>query len=989
MSELIAEARVLVTPDTTAFRAQLTTQLAAATKGIVVPVPVTPVVEKGTGTAGLVAGQEALGASTAATTGAVVAEDAALTDLARSEAAGATASKAAADAAEAEALARRNAAKAAVEQARAQAQAGRGAAASALQFAGLRGATLAASGPFIAGAAAAIAFGKSIQIAVNFDRTLNVLQVTAGATADEMKQVSAAAIALGKDISLPGVSASDAAESMTELAKAGLSVQDSIAGARGVLQLATAAQISNADATKIAAGALNAFGLAGDQAVRVADVLANSANAAQGSITDMGIALGQSEAVARQVGLSLEDTAAILTLLAKNGLQSSDAGTSLRVALLRLVNPTAKAKEVLKDLNIQLRDQQGNIRPEVFADFAAATRGLTRAQQDAKAAIVFGQDAIRTEAILGREGTDSLHQMQAAVEQQGTAAKVAAASNKGLGGAMANLQNQLETTGQDVGQLATGPLQVLVDAFADGVQGTNDFIAALGRIPKTIPVPQFVGNLFGDDGDGESFGQKAGHKVVEGFKTALFLGPDIAGPLLDKLFPPDEIESGAAQAAANIHSAIEDLTASAKADAASAETQITIAFNKAFGTVGDILAQATHRARGNILRDVRAQGGQQSGLEEAMNVILAGGGSEQQQIANLREQAARQAKIIEDAGPGAAGDLLKSRRAAQAKLASINQQIVGIEKGIAADEKAKNDAIKRIHEALKKERDRAFLQAQDDARTRQQILITAAGDTKPVADDIRRNQQLRDLIQRQIGLIKLSALDEKAKQAAILVLKTARQQTISTIKSLRATDKQLREQQRQEALDQVSENLSLRTQIAEARDAGTAAIVRRIDAEIANQKKVVARARKAKKGVLEAILALEELRQKKRDLLNEQKKDAAADRFNTFDFLQATQGFASNLLGNLIPGFATGGLVGNTSAATSASLQGQITDPGVHDIHAENKLARAADRGVRPVQVDTTNALLRQILAALHGRQTQPPEARFNRRTSFSMMDTL
>src|SRR4029077_18885852 len=135
------------------------------------------------------------------------------------------------------------------------------------------------------------------------------------------------------------VSAGDAAQAMTELAKAGLSVQDSIAGARGVLELATAAQITTATAPNIAASAINAFGLRGDQAVHVADLLANAANEAQGGIADMGGALANVASVSRQVGISLDSTVALITLLARNGIQGAAAGTVLRVALLRLVAP--------------------------------------------------------------------------------------------------------------------------------------------------------------------------------------------------------------------------------------------------------------------------------------------------------------------------------------------------------------------------------------------------------------------------------------------------------------------------------------------------------------------------------------------------------------------------------------------------------------------------------------------------------------------------
>jgi hypothetical protein len=123
---------------------------------------------------------------------------------------------------------------------------------------------------------------------------------------------------------------------------------------------------------------------------------------------------------------------------------------------------------------------------------------------------------------------------------------------------------------------------------------------------------------------------------------------------------------------------------------------------------------------------------------------------------------------------------------------------------------------------------------------------------------------------------------------------------------------------------------------------------------------------------------------KKKNLLKEAEKNANTG-FSGFEFLQKTQGFASNLLGNLIPGFATAGLVGNASATA-----GQITDPRTialgDDVVTGNRLN---DRGVRPVQVDTTNALLRQILRTLNGKANNPPEIQQNWRTAFAELDTL
>lgn len=368
-----------------------------------------------------------------------------------------------------------------------QAFAARGAASSGLSLLGIRGATLAANAGFLAGAAAFAIFAKSVGSAAKLETELNVFRLTADATATEMERVRQVAIQLGADITLPAVSAGDAASAFTSLAKAGLAVEDSVDGARGVLQLATAAQIENAEATELVASALNSFSLNGDEATHVADLLTGAANAAQGSITDMGIALQQSSAVARQAGLSLEDTVAFITLLAKNGIRGSDAGTSLRTSLLRLIAPTEDAAKQLAALNISLLDvTTGAIRPEVFAELATALERLGTTARNQVLRKIFGQDAIRAAVIFGREGTKGLNDVREATNQAGLAAELAAARTAGFAGKIEALRNSLATLGTNLGGIAIGPMGLFADGIATIVADMNAFVRSVERFNATF-----------------------------------------------------------------------------------------------------------------------------------------------------------------------------------------------------------------------------------------------------------------------------------------------------------------------------------------------------------------------------------------------------------------------------------------------------------------------------------------------------------------------
>lgn len=406
----------------------------------------------------------------------------------------------AANAAAAHAVAERDVAASTNQATRSQRFAARGFGATVAATLGLRGAALAANAAFIVGAGSAIAFGKAVKSAADLEADLAVLQATTGATGEEMARVGAQAEALGRDMTLPGVSASDAAEAMLELSKAGLDVQNSMDGARGVLQLATAASITNAEATELAASALNAFGLAGGEAVRVADTLANAANASQGSIVDIGDALRQSAAVARQAGLTLEETTAVLTLFARNGLRGSDAGTSFRTALIRLFNPSKKAREEIGRLGLTLREVDGSINLKLFDEFAKATRNMSKAQRDQSLAIIFGQDAIRGAAILAREGAASLERQTEELGKTGTAADIANARMSGFNGQVANLKNQMEALGITIGKAVLPSMEGLVGLLADAAAGVDVLIKGIGdlrdKLQDAFPGEGFLEKFF-------------------------------------------------------------------------------------------------------------------------------------------------------------------------------------------------------------------------------------------------------------------------------------------------------------------------------------------------------------------------------------------------------------------------------------------------------------------------------------------------------------
>ncbi|OZD75195.1 phage tail tape measure protein [Rhodococcus sp. 05-339-2] len=356
-----------------------------------------------------------------------------------------------------------------------------------------------AMGLAIGGAAVAAGVKEVIDIGNDYTTTMNTLQAVTRATESQMSAAGDRAKALGNDISLPGTSASDAAAAMTELAKGGFSVQQSMDAAKGTLQLAAAAQIDAASAATIQSQALQSFGLNADYAATVSDVLANSANASSAEITDVAMGLAQSGAVANQFGMSIEDTAATLGVLANAGIQGSDAGTLLKSTLLALTDQSNPAQGAIEDLGLTVYNAQGQFvgMSELFRQLDEAAASMSPELYQAATATLFGSDAMRLAGVAAEQGQAGYDSMRTAVERQGAAAEVAAAKTKGLPGAMASAGNAAETLALGVYDLVDGPLEGLITKGAEFVTNTTPgLISGLESAGQAMaPVAGFVGDL--------------------------------------------------------------------------------------------------------------------------------------------------------------------------------------------------------------------------------------------------------------------------------------------------------------------------------------------------------------------------------------------------------------------------------------------------------------------------------------------------------------
>ena len=329
------------------------------------------------------------------------------------------------------------------------------------------------------GAIGVASVGLAVSKFAEFDEAISSVEAATHETTSNMGLLRDAAVEAGASTVY---SATEAANAIEELAKAGLSTADILnGGLGGALSLAAAGGIEVADAAQQMAIALKQFGLEGDDASHVADLLAAGAGKAVGDVSDLSAALAQSGLVANQTGLSIEETTGVLAAFADQGLLGSDAGTSLKTMLQSLTPSSKAARDEMERLGISAFDSKGEFIgiAEFAGNYQGALKNLTPEQQAATSKIIFGSDAVRAANVLYGQGAEGIQKYIDQTNDSGFAAETARIKLDNLRGDVERLGGAFDTALIRGGSGANDSLRTLT-------QSATFLVDSVGALPQPM-----------------------------------------------------------------------------------------------------------------------------------------------------------------------------------------------------------------------------------------------------------------------------------------------------------------------------------------------------------------------------------------------------------------------------------------------------------------------------------------------------------------------
>lgn len=243
-----------------------------------------------------------------------------------------------------------------------------------------------------------IAMGGAMVIRNVFDTVKKFDQATAnlasvlGVSREQMKGLTDDAMKYG---STTRFTAEEVANLQTEFAKLGFT-QDEIKNVtEATLNLASATGTDLAESATVVGATVRGFGLSTEQTARVTDVMSKSFSSSSLDMQKFSTAMGNVAPVAKNAGLNIEETTALLGTLTDNGIDASTAGTGLRNVFLELTKQGLTFEQAMNmiqnstDKNataLELFGKRGATIGTVLADNTYNIDALTNALYDSAGA---------------------------------------------------------------------------------------------------------------------------------------------------------------------------------------------------------------------------------------------------------------------------------------------------------------------------------------------------------------------------------------------------------------------------------------------------------------------------------------------------------------------------------------------------------------------------------------------------------------------------
>ena len=285
-----------------------------------------------------------------------------------------------------------------------------------------------------------------------------------------------------------GVGVTDMSESVYSAISASVDQNKAVGFTEDAVKLAKGGFTDTATSVDVLTTAINAYGLAADDASHISDVLINTQNKGKTTVDELARSMGQTIPVANSAHTAIEELSTDYAVLTKNGVATAEAGTQIKAMYNELSAAGTKASKALKDATgksfTELKDE-GQTTADVLntlSDYAAASG---QKLSDLFGSVEAGSAALTLVKDGGKDFAEILESMSSA---SGAAEAAYEKMTNTVEAKVEKLLNKISIMFAEAGEEMLPLIDDLIDYVDENSDEIEEIIKGMGELMKDTAV---------------------------------------------------------------------------------------------------------------------------------------------------------------------------------------------------------------------------------------------------------------------------------------------------------------------------------------------------------------------------------------------------------------------------------------------------------------------------------------------------------------------
>ena len=332
-----------------------------------------------------------------------------------------------------------------------------------------------------------------IKTTMTFDEEMSRAKAVTGETGEGFDTLRNLALEMGASTSK---SATEAAQAISYMGLAGWDLTQIQEGLEPVLRASEAGMMDLGTTSDLVTDSMSALGIGTEDLGRYLDIAAKAQNTSNQSMEQFLNAMVTAGGTFKMFNIPLEESGALLGILANRGFKGSEAGNALTSIFANLTSGTGQAGKAMKDLNIEVYDSQGKFRgaTTILKEMNEKFDGMTEAQRNTYIQMIGGKTRTKElNALLNGTSEELDNLTDGLYNSDGALSEMAKTMKDNFSGQVTSLLSRLEGIAISIGdrltpylRLAAEWVQKLADWFYQLSNPIKDAIIVIGLIAAAI-----------------------------------------------------------------------------------------------------------------------------------------------------------------------------------------------------------------------------------------------------------------------------------------------------------------------------------------------------------------------------------------------------------------------------------------------------------------------------------------------------------------------